>query len=350
MKGDALGGAMFGQASPAQVQVQNLLATAGNQQAQGRGADALATLQQAQAAAQAGGPALVGQVLVAVASLQAAMGDGGGAASALQQAAQSFGQAGDRPGEIRAQIQLASVLAASGQADNAMGQLQRCLAAATQLQDNQLTAEVHGATGQLLLGIEQPQAAAGEFRAALGLAAGLPDPLVAIQLRALLAAAVFKSGDPSGANSLLGEDARAARGIPNLTMSAMGLGTVCETLLLIQRPLDALSVGQEVVAKFRQAGAQPQLAQATLGLANICALAGRPAEFAQHKNEALALASQLGGAAAVASALMQLGMMAMQRGDRAAAGDLLGQARAQAATAGMPPPPALTQMLAQLGL
>jgi tetratricopeptide (TPR) repeat protein len=344
------GGVMFGQAGPVQSQVQNLVATAGAQQAQGRPAGALATLQQALTTARAGGPALVGQVMVAIATLRAGMGDSGEAASALQQAAQLFGEAGDRPSEIRAQIELAGLLASSGQADNAMGLLQRCLAAASQVGGNQLMAEVHGAVGQLLLGLGRPQAAAQEFGAALDLATGLPDPLVAIQLRVFLAVAVFKSGDVSGANSLLAENARRARGIPDLTMSAMGLGAVSDALRVIQRPLDALTVGQEVVAKLRQAGAQPQLVQATLALADICAQVGRPAEFAQHKSEALAGANQLGGPAAVASALMQLGMMAMQRGDQVAAGDLLGQARAQAAAAGVPQPPALTQMLGQLGL
>lgn len=341
---------MFGQASPVQVQVQSLLATAGTQESQGRPADALATLQQARNAAQAGGPALVGQVMVAIATLSAGMGNAGDAVSAMQQAAQFFGRAGDQPSEIRAQIQLASLLVASGQGDNGMGLLQRCLGTASQLGDNQLVAEVRTATGEVLLALQRPQAAAEQFRAALELATGLPDPLAVIRVRAFLAAAAFQSGDAAGANSLLAEDARAARGLNNLVMSATALGTVFNALVLIQRPLDALTVGQEVVAKLRQAGAQPQLVEATLALANICAVAGRPAEFAQHTSEALAAAKQVGGPAAVVSALMQLGMMAVQRNDRTAAGDLLGQARAQAAAAGLPEPPALTQMLGQFGL
>jgi tetratricopeptide (TPR) repeat protein len=341
---------MFGQGNPVQLQVEQLLATASGQQAQGNPAAALATLQQARAAAQAGGPALVGQVMVAIATLRALMADSGEALSAIQQAAQLFSQAGDRPSEIRAQIQAASLLVSSGQADNGMGLLRRCLDGATRLGDNQLVTDVRGAAGQMLLSLNRPQDAAGEFRAGLELAAGLADPLVAINLRAFLAAAVFQSGDPAGANALLAEDARAARAIPDPVTSATALGTVGTFLVLIQRPLDALTVGQEVVAKFREAGAQPQLVEATLAIANLCALVGRAAESAQHTTEALAAANQLGGPAAVGSALMQLGMLAMQRGDRAAAGNLLGQARAQAVAAGVPEPPGLTQMLGQLGL
>jgi hypothetical protein len=40
----------------------------------------------------------------------------------------------------------------------------------------------------------------------------------------------------------------------------------------------------------------------------------------------------------------------VQRGDRPAAGDLLRRARSQAIAAGLPEPPALAQMLGQLGL
>jgi tetratricopeptide (TPR) repeat protein len=341
---------MYGQPSPVQLQVQNLLAAADAQQAQGRPADALATLQQARAAAQAGGPALVGQVMVVMASLSAGLGHGADAISAMQQAAQLFGQAGDRPGEIRVQIQLAGLLATFGQTDNALGVLQRAFGAASQLGDRQLMAEARGAVGQLRSGLGQPQAAAEEFRAALGLATGLADPLVAIQLRACLAMATFGCGDVAGANALLGENARSARAISNLVMSAMGLGATCDALVFIQRPLDAMGVGQEVLAKLGQAGAQPQLVQATLSMANICALAGRPAEAAQYTSQALAAANQLGGPAAAVSALLQLAMMAMQRGDRIAAGHLLRQARTQAATARLPEPPALAQLLGQLGL
>ncbi len=47
---------------------------------------------------------------------------------------------------------------------------------------------------------------------------------------------------------------------------------------------------------------------------------------------------------------MQLGMMAMQRGDQIGAGSLLRQARTQALAARLPEPPMLAQMLGQLGL
>lgn len=342
---------MFMQPGPAQAQLQGLLATADAQQAQGRTTEALATLQQARAVAQSGGnPALTAQVLVATATLQASTGRGGDAMAAMQEAAGLFGMAGDQASQIRAQIQLASLQAAAGQFGAAMDMVQRCLGSASQLADRQLIAETRGAGGQLLLGGGQAQAAAGEFRAGLAVATGLPDPMAQIQLRAFLAVAVFRCGDVAQANALLGEDVRVARALPNMLASAMALGTVCDALVLIQRPLDALTVGQEVLARLQPTGVQPQILQAMIGLANLYALAGHPAEAAQQASQAVTTATGQGGPAAAASALMQLGMMAFQRGDRMAASDLLPRARAQAMTAGIPEPPMLSQMLSQLGL
>jgi tetratricopeptide (TPR) repeat protein len=332
-------------------QVQGLLATADSLQSQGRVTEALATLQQARTSAQAAGvPALAGQVMVAIATLEAATGRGGDAMASMQQASNLFGLAGDRSSHIRAQIQIASLQAAAGQVDAAMSLVQSCLGAAGEIGENQLLAEVHGAAGQFLLTAGRAHAAADQLRAGLALATGLTDPTPQVQLRAFLAVAVFQGGDALSANSLLAEDARIARAIPDAVAGAMGLGTVCDALVLIQRPLDALTVGQEILARLQGAGARPQVIEATIGLANLYALVGRPAEAAQNASQAVAAARELGGPGAAASALLRIGTMAVQRGDRVSAIDLLRQARAQAMAAGLPEPPMLTEMLRQLGL
>lgn len=342
---------MFGQQGPVERQVQELLITAESQQSQGEGVAALSTLQQAKQRAQAGGgPALAAQVMVATATLHAAAGRSGDAQTAIQEASDLFSQAGDHPSRIRALVQLASLRAAAGQADAALGLVRDCLAAASQLGDGQLIAEVRCANGQLLLGTGNIPGAVDQFRAGLATAAGLPDPTAQIQLRAFLAVAVFQGGDVVQANALLTEDARVARATTNIVAAAMALSTVCDALVLIRRPLDALTVGQEILAKLQSVGARPQIIEATIGLANLYALAGRPADSAQCANQAVAAASETSGPAAAAPALLRLGTMALQRGDRRSAGDFLGRARQQMKASGLPEPPVLNQMLGQLGL
>src|SRR5580692_4839800 len=132
-----------------QREVEGLLATADSQQSHGQVAQALATLQQARDSAQAGGPGLSAQVLVALATVQAAAGQGGDAMVTMQGAAELFSQAGDRASQIRALIQVASLQAAAGQFDVARGLVRSCLVTASQIGDNQLIAEVHLAAGQL---------------------------------------------------------------------------------------------------------------------------------------------------------------------------------------------------------
>ena len=342
---------MFGQQGLVERQVQELLATAESQQLQGQVVAALSTLQQAKQRAQAGGgPALAAQVMVATATLHAAAGRSGDALTAMQEASDLFSQAGDNPSRIRALVQLASLRAAAGQADAALGLVRECLAAASQLGDGQLIAEVRSANGQLLLGTGNIPGAVDEFRMGLATATGLSDPTAQIQLRAFLAIAVFQGGDVVQANALLAEDARVARAMPNTMAAAMALSMVCDALVVIRRPLDALAVGQEILAKLQSVGAKPQIIDATIGLANLYAQAGRPADSAQCANQAIAAASETGGPAAAASALLRLGTMALQRGDRRAAGDFLGRARQQMTTAGLPEPPVLNQMLGQIGL
>jgi tetratricopeptide (TPR) repeat protein len=240
--------------------------------------------------------------------------------------------------------------AAAGQADAALGLVRDCLAVARQLGDKLLIIEVRSANGQLLLGTGNIAGAIDEFRAGLQTAVGLSDPTAQIQLRTFLAIAVFRSGDLVQANSLLTEDARVARAMPNLVAAAMALSMVCDALVAIRRPLDALNVGQEILAKLQSAGAKPQIIEATIGLANLYALAGRPGDSAQCAKQAVAAARETGGPAAAIPVLMRLGTMAMQRGDRAAAIDFLGRARKQVEASGLPTPPVLIQMLGQLGL
>ena len=337
---------------PVPQQIQQLLAMAGSQQSQGQVAAALDTLQQAKRLAlTSGSPALAAQVAAAIAGVHVAMGRSGDAMAAMAEAAGLFQQAGDRPSEIRAQIQMASLQAAAGQPDAALGLLRDCLTAACALDGGQLVAEVRAATGQLLLGSGNVPAAIDEFRAGLAVASGLSDPSAQVQLRAFLAVAVFQGGDNVQANTLLEEDARVARAVPDGVAAAMALSVVCNALVLIRRPLDALTVGQEVLARLTSAGAtQPQVIEATIGLANLYALAGRPADAATCAEQAVAAAGQAGGPAAAVPALLQLGTMAAQRGDRLAAGDFLSRARQQVWASGLPEPPALTQLLTQLGL
>jgi len=197
---------------PVGQQIQQLLAMAGSQQSQGQAVAALGTLQQArQLALMSGNPVLAAHVTATTAAVHAAAGRGGDAMAAMAEAAELFRQAGDRPGQVRAQVQLASLRGAAGQPDAALGLLRDCLAT---LGDGQLVAEVRCAAGQLLLGSGNVPGAIEEFRAGLAAASGLGDPTAQVQLRALLAAAVFQGGDIVQANMLLEEDARVARAIP----------------------------------------------------------------------------------------------------------------------------------------
>ena len=341
---------MFGQQGQVERQVQELLVTAGSQQSQGHVFAAMNALQQAkQRAQEGGGPALTAQVMAATASLHMAAGHGDDALTAMQEASDLFGQAGDQPSRVRALVQLASMRAAAGQANAALGLVRDCLAAASRLGDKQLITEVRAANGQLLLGTGNIPGAVDEFRAGLQTAAGLSDPIAQIQLRAFLAVAVFQSGDVVQANKLLTENARVARDMPNLVAAARALSIVCDALLAIRRPLDALNVGQEILAKLQSAGAKPQIIDATIALANLYALAGRPDDSAKCAKQAVAAARETGGPAAAIPVLMRLGTMALQRGDRQAATDFLGQAKKQVTAAGLPTPPVLIQMLGQLG-
>jgi tetratricopeptide (TPR) repeat protein len=324
---------------------------AGSQQSQGQVVAALGTLLQArQLALTSGNPALGAQVMATIAGVHVAAGRGSDAMTAMAEAAELFRQAGDRPGEVRAQVQMASLQAAAGQPDAALGQLRDCQAAARTIGDGQLVAEVSAAVGQLLVGSGNVPGAIDEFRAGLAAASGLGDPSAQVQLRAFLAVAVFRGGDIVQANTLLEEDARVARAVPDAVAAAMALSVVCNALVLIQRPLDALTVGQEVLTRLTSAGAaQPQVIEATIGLANLYALADRPADAVRCAEQAVAAASQAGGPAAAVSALLQLATMAAQRDDRLAASDFLSQARQQVLASGLPEPPVLTQMLAQFG-
>jgi tetratricopeptide (TPR) repeat protein len=161
--------------------------------------------------------------------------------------------------------------------------------------------------------------------------------------------AVFNCGKVAEAVNLLTEDVKVAEAMQDGIAGGLGLATVSDAMATIQRPHDALTIGKRAMARLQLTGAQPLIIQATIGLANLYALVGQPAEAAQCTNQAVAAANQLGGPAAMANALLQLGGAAMQRGDQVAARDLLRQARAQTQTAGLPEPPMLTQMLGQLG-
>jgi hypothetical protein len=123
---------------------------------------------------------------------------------------------------------------------------------------------------------------------------------------------------------------------------------VCDALVFIQRPLDALTVGLEVLARLQSANAAPQVVQATIGVANLYGIVGRQADAAWYTTQAVAAARQLGGPAAEATALLQLGTLAVQRGDQVTGRALLLQARTQGLAAGLPEPPILTQMLSNL--
>jgi tetratricopeptide (TPR) repeat protein len=330
-------------------QAQHLLATAAELQTQGRIGDALSVLRQARAAAEAGGtPALAAQALMAIALVDAATGRVGDALDAAQQAANLFGLAGDRASEIRAEIYVASLQASAGRMDLALDEVQRSLGAAGQIGDSQLLAEVQAAAGQVTLAAGQPMQAAGHFRAGLALATELPTLDAQLQLRALLAVAVFQTGDAGQANTLLEEDARLARTIPDAVAGAAALGTICNALVLIERPLDALNVGLEVLARLQGTNAGPQMIQATVGVANLSGIVGRQADAARYPSQAVAAARQLGGVAAEATTLLQLGTLAVQRGDRVTGRALLLQARAQGLAAGLPEPPMLTQLLGNL--
>jgi len=340
---------MFMGAGQAQQQVSSLLAAADAQQARGQIAEAMATLRQAKDIAHAGGgPALTAQAAAAIGVVQAAAGQGVQALAAMQEAAELFGLAGDRASQARALIQVASLQAASGQFDTAKNLLGSCLATAGQLADSRLTCEVRLATGQLLLSTRYAAGAASEFRAGLAIAIGLPDAIVQVQLRAYLAIAVHQCGQATEAITLLTENAKVAQQIPDGIAGAMGLSTVSDALLAIQRPLDALAVGKQALARLQLTGAQPLIIQALIGLANLYALTGQAAEAASHASQAIAAGGQLDGPAGTASVLLRLGAAAMQRGDAGAAADLLRQARSQLRTAGLPEPPMLTQMLGQL--
>lgn len=332
-------------------EIQGLLAVAEAQQSQGQSGQALDTLQQAKDKAQAAGnPAVTAQVTAALASMQAAAGLGGDALAAMREASDLYGQAGDRRSQIRAQIQLAGLQAATGQFDASKTLLRACLDAAGQLGDGQLLSEAHLAAGQVLLATRYAAAAADEFRAGLAIATGLPEATAQVQLRAYLAVALFQCGNVAEALSLLGEDAKVAQAMPDGIAGAMALSTVADALVAIQRPLDAVNVGKQVLARLQQTGAQPLIIQAMIGLSNMYALAGRPDEAATQASQAVAAASQSSGAAGgVASVNLQLGTMAFQRGDRMMATDQLRQARTQLTAAGLAEPQTLTQMLAQLG-
>lgn len=341
---------MFMQSGPVQREVEGLLATADSQQSQGQVAQALATLRRAKDRAQAGGgPGLTAQVMVAIGSVQAAAGQGGDAMVTMQGASELFSQAGDRASQIRALIQVASLQAAAGQLDAARNLVRSCRGTASQIGDNQLIAEVRLAAGQLLLNTRYAAAAADEFRAGLAVATALPDATAQVQLRAFLAVAVFHCGNAVEAFNLLAEDAKVAQAMPDGIAGGLGLAAVSDAMTTIQRPRDALIIGKQALARLQLTGVQPLIIQATIGLANLYALVGRLAEAAQCTSQAVAAANQLGGPAAMANALLQLGATAMQRGDHVAARDLLRQARSQANTVGLPEPPILTQMLGQLG-
>lgn len=329
-------------------EVEGLLATADSQQSHGQVAQALATLQQARDSAQAGGPGLSAQVMVALATVQAAAGQAGDAMVTMQGAAELFSQAGDRASQIRALIQVASLQAAAGQFDVARGLVRSCLVSASQIGDNQLIAEVHLAAGQLLLSTRYAAAAADEFRVGLAVATRLPDATAQVQLRAYLAMAVFQCGNAVEAFNLLTEDVQVAQAMSDGIAGGMGLAAVSDAMAAIQRPRDALIIGKQAMARLQMTGAQPLIIQATIGLANLYALVGQETEAAQCISQAVAAANQLGGPAAMTNALVQLGGAAMQRGDLVAARDLLGQARSQVRTAGLSEPPMLTQMLGQL--
>jgi len=333
-----------------QPEIQGLLTAADAQQAHGQTAQALATLLQAKDKAKASGnPGLTAQVSVAIGTLQAAAGQGNEAMAAMRAASEEFRLAGDLPNRIRALVQVASLQAAAGQFDAARSLIQDCLSNAGQFGDGQLLAEVHLAAGQLLLGARYAAAAADEFRAGLVVATGLPDAAAQVQLRALLAVATFQCGNGAEALSLLAEDAKVAQAMPDGIAGAMALSAVSDALVAIQRPLDALNVGKQVLARLQLTGAQPLIIQAMIGLSNQYALTGQHSEAARQADQALTLANQVGGPAGVASVNLRLGMLAFQRGDRMAAASLLSQARTQMTAAGLSTPPMLSQMLTQLG-
>jgi ATP/maltotriose-dependent transcriptional regulator MalT len=244
-------------------------------------------------------------------------------------------------------LRTAAELQAQGRVADALNVLGQARARAEAGGAPALLAQVHAATGQLLLATGQPAQAAAHFRAGLDVAVGLP--VLDAQLRALLAVAVFHSGDAAQANSLLEEDARLARAIPDAVTGAAALGTICDALVLIQRPHDALNVGLEVLARLQGANAAPQAVHATIVVANLHGIVGRQAEAAWYTTQAVTAARQLGGPAGEASALLQLGMLAVQRGDQVSGRALLLQARTQGLAAGLPEPPILTQLLGNLG-
>ena len=331
-------------------EIESLLTAAEAQQSQGQTGRALATLRQAKDQARAAGnPAVTAQVTMALGSMQAAAGLAGEALATMREASDLFGHAGDRYSQIRAKMQVAALQVADGQFDSAESILQACLDGASQLGDGQLLSEVHLTAGQVLLAQRSAAAAADEFRAGLAIATGLPQATAQVQLRAYLAVALFNCGNIVEAVSLLSEDAKVAQAIPDGIVGALALSSVADALVAIQRPLDAVTVGQQVLSRLQQTGAQPLIIQAMVGLSNMHALAGQPPEAASLARHAVAAASQSGGAAAAASVNVRLGMMAFQRGDRIMAADQLGQARRQLGAAGLAEPPMLTQMLAQLG-
>ena len=339
----------FANSGPVPPEIQGLLAAAEAQQAQGQTGQALASLQQAKDKAQAAGNlVLTAQATFALATMRAAAGLGAEALAAMREASDLFGQAGDRQSQLRALIQVAGLQAAAGQFDAAKSVLQTCLNGARQLGDGQLLSEAHLAAGQMLLTTRYSAAAADEFRAGLAVATELPDATAQVQLRAYLAVALFQCGKAAEAVSLLAEAAKVAQAMPDGIAGGMALSLVGDALVSIQRPLDAVNVGKQVVARLQQTGAQPLIIQAMIGLSNMYALAGQPTQAAEQASHAVAAAKQSGEAAGVASVNLRLGMMAFQRGDQVVAVDQLRQARTQLAAIGLAEPPMLTQMLTQL--
>jgi tetratricopeptide (TPR) repeat protein len=274
--------------------VEDLLATADSQCARGQAAEALATLRRAQDQANGEGtPGLAAQVTVAIAALQLTTGAGGEAMASFRAASDLFGSAGDRPSQVRALIQLALLQGAAGQFEAAKGLVHDCLGTAVEIADDQLTCEARLAGGQLLFDTGDVAAAADEYRAGLALATRLPDASAQVRLRAALAVAVFQDGKAAAALTLLAEDAAIARDMPDEIAGALALSLVSDALVLIKRPLDALAVGRQVLARLQPTGARPLIIQATRGLANLCSLAGQPAEAARLASEATAAAGQL---------------------------------------------------------
>lgn len=270
------------------------------------------------------------------------------AEGALQGALDLLADDGASASEVRIRLQLAVLQASTDRVDAALAGIEQCVAAATELGDDALVVEIQGAGASVLLAAGRPGAAVARFRSGLELAAQLSDPRWQVQLRTGLAMALYQSGEPEAAVEALQENARFARAVPDPVTAGMALETISEGLASVERTGDALAVALEALAKFEDGKAGPFVIQASIGVSNLYLVSGEPEKAAQYTTQAVTLGRTFGGPSGESSVLLGLAMTAGQRGDRDSAREFLEQGRACLQAAGLPEPPELAGMMAQL--